>query len=234
VSADFHKFPTTPHLAWLGKEPVRGDKVLTKSERAEFLAGEVAVEEKIDGANLGLSFSPEGELRFQNRGNWIEPPFRGQWQPLRDWAVRHEPALRELLIPGLILFGEWCYALHSLPYSLLPDWFLAFDVYDSSVERFWSRSRRDELLMGTDIARVPQLGNMTSPTIADLKMKLAIASKFGSPTIEGLYLRIDDHDWLRARAKLVNPTFVQSIEDHWSRSGIISNKIDDCTAGGKS
>ena len=56
AEAGFFRFPTTPHLAWLGGGATpREDKVLTPTEAAELLAGEVVVEEKLDGANLGWS-----------------------------------------------------------------------------------------------------------------------------------------------------------------------------------
>ena len=53
---DFFKFPTTPHLTILGTGKVREDKVLTQLERDYFLEHKLTVEEKIDGANLGISF----------------------------------------------------------------------------------------------------------------------------------------------------------------------------------
>ena len=43
---------------------------------------------------------------------------------------------------------------------------------------------------------------------------------------EGLYLRYDAGDWLGQRAKLVRPKFVQSIEKHWTRSGIRPNRLN--------
>ena len=54
----FFKFPSTPHLAVLENSNIRDDKVLSKEERELFLQHNVYVEEKIDGANLGISFDP--------------------------------------------------------------------------------------------------------------------------------------------------------------------------------
>jgi hypothetical protein len=54
------------------------------SEREEFLRHPLVVEEKVDGANLGLSFDPQGNLRAQNRGTLVELPGRGSggnWGP---------------------------------------------------------------------------------------------------------------------------------------------------------
>ena len=68
---DFFRFPHTPHLAWLAAGEPRNDKVLSLAEAQTLLAGEVVVEEKLDGANLGLSLNSEGALRTQNRGQYL-------------------------------------------------------------------------------------------------------------------------------------------------------------------
>jgi hypothetical protein len=38
-----------------------------------------------------------------------------------------------------ILFGEWLAAEHTVCYDNLPDWFLAFDIYDVASQKFYSR-----------------------------------------------------------------------------------------------
>ena len=40
---------------------------------------------------------------------------------------------------GTILFGEWLYAQHSISYSNLPDYFLAFDLYNKKKKLFYNR-----------------------------------------------------------------------------------------------
>ncbi len=58
--SDYFRFPSTPHLAWLAKDGMpRGDKLLSPTEAQSLLSGDVVVEEKLDGANLGLSLSPD-------------------------------------------------------------------------------------------------------------------------------------------------------------------------------
>jgi ATP-dependent RNA circularization protein (DNA/RNA ligase family) len=224
MNADFHKFPSTPHLVWLGREPVREDKVLTPKEASRFLGGEVIVEEKIDGANLGISVDGTGQLRFQNRGNFLKGPMTGQWRPLRGWASRHLSAFFDHLEPGLILFGEWCHATHSIAYSRLPDWFLVFDVFDSVSGRFWSTARRNRLAKVIGLAVVPQLfeGRVT---FADLKKLVAMPSPFAETAREGLYLRRENGGHLEKRAKLVNPEFTQQIAEHWSRGAMRMNQL---------
>ncbi|NQU64128.1 MAG: hypothetical protein HQ517_07580 [SAR324 cluster bacterium] len=52
---DFFKFLSTPHLLTLAGVDIQGDKVLSESERNDFLLHELVIEEKLDGANLGLT-----------------------------------------------------------------------------------------------------------------------------------------------------------------------------------
>jgi hypothetical protein len=56
----------------------------------------------------------------------------------------HESRLTETL-GDLVLFGEWCASFHTVRYDALPDWFLAFDVYDRGRAGFWSADRRGAL-----------------------------------------------------------------------------------------
>ena len=48
----FFRFPHTPHIAWLAPGVPRDDKVLSPADAAEVLAGEVVVEEKLDGEGV--------------------------------------------------------------------------------------------------------------------------------------------------------------------------------------
>ncbi|EQD37126.1 DNA ligase III-like protein, partial [mine drainage metagenome] len=113
------------------------------------------VEEKLDGANLGLSLAPDGSLRAQNHGQYLSTPHMGQFARLPAWLAQHEAGLRAVLTPDFILFGEWCAARHSLDYAALPDWFLLFDVYDRTVGKFWSSARRNVLAAQVGLATVP-------------------------------------------------------------------------------
>jgi len=224
MSEVLHKFPSTPHLVWQGEADVRDDKVLTPAQVEVFLSGPVLVEEKVDGANLGLSFDATGRLRRQNRGNWLEGKLSGQWERLRGWTAEHEARLRDVLPQDHILFGEWCYATHSVRYDRLPDWFLVFDVYDRKQRRFWSASRRDALAAAARFAVVPRVASGIFVR-SDLLAMLDGPSALGDGPCEGLYLRREEGDWLLDRAKIVRPDFTQAISEHWSRKSLVLNAI---------
>jgi ATP-dependent RNA circularization protein (DNA/RNA ligase family) len=222
---DFFRFPHMPHLAWLGEGSPRDDKLLDSHEADQLLSGEVVVEEKLDGANLGVSLGPGGTLRVQNRGQYLQAPFRGQFSRLSSWLNSHHDTLSAHLGPDRILFGEWCAARHSIQYTSLPDWFLVFDVYDRKAGRFWSTRRRNELAAQSGLAGVPALLHEKT-TLTQLKQLLSQqASTFSPGPLEGIVIRREDHDWLLARAKLVHPGFTQAIDEHWSRRGIEWNQI---------
>jgi RNA ligase len=169
-------------------------------------------------------------LRVQNRGQYLHPPYAGQFARLPDWLALHGDNLCGVLAQhddaGLMLFGEWCAARHSLDYGYLPDWFLLFDVYDRRQGRFWSASRRTELAVQLGLATVPQLsrGCCTLQQFTDLLSSQH--SQFRSGTLEGVVIRHDSADWCEARAKLVRPDFTQAIVEHWSRRRVEWNRLD--------
>jgi hypothetical protein len=224
MSTLFRKFPKTPHLLWLSSRNVRDDKVMTPLEAEMFITQPIVVEEKVDGANLGLAFDRSGRLQAQNRGTFLRAPFTAQWQGLSRWLAHHETTLRERLPTGMILFGEWCYAKHSITYSRLPDWFLGFDVFDRFNDQFWSTRRRDALLMAAEIVPIHRIASGQFTTSELLEMLKTQSAYYDGP-VEGLYLRREDDDQLLMRAKIVRSEFAQSIGEHWSRAPLQMNSI---------
>ena len=221
---EFVRFPHTPHLTWLGAGKPRHDKVLASREVEALLAGDVIVEEKVDGANLGFSVDEDGTIRGQNRGSYLDLDApQGQWKPLKRWLSTRRHALAQALGPELLLFGEWCYARHSVRYTHLPDWFLAFDVYDRRKGRLWSVDRRTEFTKALDIRTVPELGRGRYD-VARLTTLLG-KSQVTDGTPEGLYVRREVGGVLTARAKLVRAEFTQTMDEHWSRRRLEENQL---------
>ena len=219
----FFKFPHTPHLLWLGKTPCREDKVLSPEEADAFVESEITVEEKVDGANIGFSLDESGVLRVQSRGNYLTHGSHPQFQPLWSWIESRRFTLIEALEPSLMLFGEWCFALHSVPYKGLPDWFLGFDIYDRAVNRFWSSDRRNRWLNDLGVTPIPRLaqGRFSIEQI----ISLIGTSRLSDGPMEGVYLRRDQGDWLEQRAKIVRPEFVEGIGNHWSNAPFKNNAL---------
>ena len=227
---EFHRFPHTPHLVWLASGEPRDDKVLSATEAAELLRSEVVLEEKLDGANLGFSLDPAGALRAQNRGQYLTEPQAGQFARLPAWLTRHSIAITEALSEhvdsGLVLFGEWCAARHSVAYTRLPDWFLMFDVLETRTGSFWSSTRRDALASHLGLATVPQIGRGLY-SLGQLEFLLTSrGSQFRDGPMEGILIRRENADCSEQRAKLVRPDFTQAIAEHWRNRRIEWNRLD--------
>ncbi len=221
----FVKFPHTPHLAWLSSSPVRADRILSVSEIEDFLRDDVVIEEKVDGANLGISVSSNHTLSVQNRGAFLERPAAVQFQPLWSWLGSRSNQLIKELGQELILFGEWCYAVHSVRYDRLPDWFIGFDVYDRKADSYLAADERNEMLKRIDLHPVPRVanGHFSLRQVRDLLE--GSYSSFGSSRIEGLYLRRETKGWLDQRVKIVRPDFTQAITTHWSSRPMERNRL---------
>lgn len=221
---DFFKFPSTAHLAVLADINIRSDKVLSETACLEFLRHTLVVEEKIDGANLGISFDTEGNYLLQNRGAYLQIPASGQWKKLEQWLNPKIDILFEILADRYILFGEWCYAQHSVFYNCLPDWFLGFDLYDKQTRKFLSTVHRNKKFSKMQISPVPFIAK--EQFVFSELLTLLSQSKVSDQLAEGIYLRLDQGDWLLQRAKLVRPSFIQSVGEHWSRSAIKVNQLN--------
>jgi ATP-dependent RNA circularization protein (DNA/RNA ligase family) len=222
---DFFRYPHTPHLWWLTDGYPRDDKVLSAEQANYLLLGAVVIEEKLDGANMGISIGTDGNIRVQNRGQYLSRPFVGQFSRLEKWLEVHQDRLFDGLNESLIFFGEWCAARHSLDYDQLPDWWLMFDVYDRDANRFWSSSRRNELALKYGFQVVPCLYQGSADLCKQQVLDLSATSCFRSGVSEGVVIRQEDAMWLQARAKLVRPNFMQAISTHWRSRILESNRL---------
>ena len=223
MTRSFFKFPRTPHVAWLSDGPLRDDKLLSPTEAEGFLSGPLIIEEKVDGANTGISVSESGQLLLQNRGEYLGRRAHPQYAPIWGWLGQRYANLVRELGETLILFGEWCFALHSVRYRALPDWFLGFDVYDRKEGHFWSTPRRNGLFGKVGVVSVPLVAR--GKYSLDELMQFLESSALVSGPPEGIYLRRENEEWLESRAKLVRPEFVQTIEEHWSTRTLEKNRL---------
>ncbi len=234
------RYPRTAHLAGSRLQP--GDST-DGQVPLEALAGRhVVIEEKLDGANSGISFSEGAELLLQSRGHYLMGGFgERQFNLLKVWAAAHEARLLELLEDRYVMFGEWLYAKHSVWYDQAPHYFNEFDLYDRKEGVFLSTRRRHALLSGSPVLPVPVLYEGPMPTDPKLLWSLVRPSLAKSPgwrdafetavarealplaltwqqtdrhdASEGLYLKVEDEREVLGRYKLVRASFTQTILD---------------------
>ncbi|KAA9001362.1 DNA ligase [Affinibrenneria salicis] len=237
------KYPRTPHLEGSRLQP--GDDASDQTPLKALAGRYVVIEEKIDGANAGVSFSETAELLLQSRGHYLTGGARErQFNLFKRWATAHESRLFDRLEDRFVMYGEWAYSKHSVFYDRLPHYFNEFDLYDRRCGRFLSTARRHALLAGSPVLSVPVLYAGPMPTRPALLWKLVFRSLAKSlvwraafedsvrrhdlpPALswrqtdrsdssEGLYLKVEDEEQVLARYKLVRRDFVQTIQDSGS------------------
>ena len=224
------KFPKTRHLYNLGSVQ-RDDLMVGSNELDNFLNQTLYLEEKIDGANLGISIK-DYKLVAQNRSHYVNSSYHSQFKCLDKWLIDHSQDLWEILQDeNKILYGEWVYAKHSINYTELPDYFIAFDLWDKIEQRFYSRPRLESLLSKTSIKIIPLIHTGSFESINDLIKYVKTKSAFCSGQVEGVYIRCCDTNnmWLKYRAKIVRSDFLCG-NDHWSKNiqqvnGLINNSF---------
>ena len=199
--------------------------MLSAGEVSGLLAGDVIIEEKLDGANLGISIDADGSLLLQNRGQYLRQPFTAQFAKLEQWLAEHQDRIFDVLEPSMIVFGEWCAARHSVDYEKLPDWWILFDVYDRQHRNFWSTARRNDWAARAGTACVAEVfrGRATMHSIQSRLNATVSAYRSGPP--EGFVVRKEDSNWLVSRAKLVRSDFVRNMTIHWRRQALHWNRL---------
>jgi len=149
---DFHKYPRTKHVLDAGGTGVsRDDLLMEGGENDRFLQVPIIVEEKIDGSNLGICKDKDFNILFQNRSKLITSASHFQWRGLDLWLKQHPGIWEVLNSEDIILFGEWCQYRHSIPYDNLPDYFIAFDLFIKSEQKFVSRAELERRLANSGI-----------------------------------------------------------------------------------
>jgi RNA ligase len=161
------KYPRTRHLDGSG---LQADDDPATAPWSELAGRRLVVEEKLDGANCGVSFDARGRLQLQSRGHYLAGgPRERQFDLLKSWARRHSGALWDLLRDRYVLYGEWLYGKHSIFYTDLPHYLLEFDMLDRESDQFLSTERRAGLLAEHRfIASVPVLHQGVVASHADL------------------------------------------------------------------
>lgn len=202
---------------------VKGKFHLSKDELRHLLNGKVVVEEKLDGANTGIIRHKTG-FHLQKRGSLVSTSEHEQFQFFHNWASYQNYNKLMKLPQGYTVYGELMYAVHSLYYDRLPDWFLVFDVWNKRKDKWMNQRDRESFCNDHDLHMVPKIyeGHLTVQELFDIIPK---KSAFGDEAEGVVVKRYNKKGYIRG--KLVRPEFIKRIEEgeHWSKYNIKTNKI---------
>jgi hypothetical protein len=162
------KYPRTHHIQGSRLQP--GDEDLSQVPFSFLKGKHLVVEAKLDGANCGISFTPDGQLLIQSRGHYLTggSAFEAQFDRVKAWAQTLRGLLWELLGSRYVMYGEVMQKKHTVWYDRLPHLFLEFDVYDKEADLFLSTEMRRILFEGTPVVSVPVLHEGTVASLTEL------------------------------------------------------------------
>lgn len=228
------KYPRTRHLKGSRLQP--GDEDLDAVAFQEIQGRHLVVEEKMDGANCGLSFDRQGNLLLQSRGHYLTGgPRERHFNLLKTWAYSHHATFQERLGARYLMYGEWMYAKHTIFYDALPHYFLEFDVFDREQQCFLDTPSRAALLEGLPVVSVRVLfagvlarekdlprfvGKSHFKTSEHRERLRSVANKHKidpdqaaqqtdlSDFMEGLYIKVEEAGQVTQRLKFVRADFL--------------------------
>lgn len=217
---DSPKYNRTPHLPW---SPGKGDDDKVASSVSSLLNRPIIITEKMDGSNTSLEKD-------------------GCFARTHASAPKHESfdALKALhasvafSIPAYMqLFGEWCYARHSIEYTELPNYFMLFGIrYLNTKQLFWGSWAEVAVWAGKlHIPTVPVLFTGTATTEKELQHIVEVLA--AEPSIcggqrEGVVVRLmssySDTAFPNSIMKWVRKDHVQTTE-HWKDQEIVKQGL---------
>src|SRR5262245_57132279 len=233
------KYPRTPHVEGSRFQP--GDDDLECAPFVELQGKYIVIEEKLDGANVGMSFDWSGKLLLQSRGHFLDGgPRERQFALFKTWAATHQRVLRESLADRYVLYGEWLYAKHTIYYDALPHYLFEFDLFDIEMREFLSTNRRREIIQDLPVIFAPVLWAGPAESVKHLQSHVTrshyqtdawrdrllaevqsrghefdqVARQTDNSNLsEGLYIKVEAEERVLERYKFVRATFLQAVSD---------------------
>jgi hypothetical protein len=187
------------------------------------------VQEKIDGANMGVSWTSGPVLRNRNhilKKGYIDKdtPAKIQFRSAWNWIHEHGEDIRKLsksLMTPVTVYGEWMWAKHSLAYDRLPDWFVAYDIYLPEEDKFLASDYFESEISKTNIKFI-KAEKITFNDISEIVNKSEMKSVYRNGVTEGIVIKMTEGKYVTESFKVVNRLFERR-EDF--NEELIKNKL---------
>lgn len=199
------------------------DKIATSMEG--LLVDPIVITEKMDGSNTSLEF--DGCFARTHSG----PPSHASFDELKALHA----TIKYKIPQNMQLFGEWCYAHHSIAYEQLPGYFMLFNVreiFNNFLEAGWASW--EEVEMWAEEIGVPTVPALFKGVVnSEKELQELVESLMIQPSLcggirEGVVVRTQgfflDGDFSDYVMKCVRANHVQTTE-HWKDQEIIKNKL---------
>jgi ATP-dependent RNA circularization protein (DNA/RNA ligase family) len=218
------EYPRTPHLP---HKPNLGEGDIVAGDLRDLFGVMVTVEEKIDGASVGVVLL-DGEVLVRNRdhilrkGYFKDTAAKKQFLPLWNWIYDSKKKLEA--IGPYSIYGEWLWAQHGIYYTRLPDWFIPYDLYDYDAGRFLSPMLAREFLAKAGF-HVPELRfqGCFEGGYEDLEAMANLPAAWADDKAEGIYIKTHSPQWLTDRYKMVRQDYQRGAL--WDPEKLAKNKL---------
>jgi len=206
------KYPRTPYLPFSPGLGDNKDKSMSIKDVENFLNINIIITEKLDGSNTCLKNSSVYARSHSS------PTICSSFDAIKS---RYKSILHK--IPkNISIYGENLFAIHSLEYTNLTDYFFVFSMYYDNEFLCWDDVYK--LSEYLKLSTVPVLKTGIFTDINDLKnyleYEMSLPSSFGGEK-EGIVIRtehsIEIHDFQKSVAKYVRKNHVTT-DEHWSRN----------------
>lgn len=208
------KYPRTYHFPF-SPGATSDDKIVDEGW-FEYLKGkELVITEKLDGSNTAIMQSG-----VYSRSH--ATPSVNEWDKYLFTYGGIFDKVKPLMSEDEIIYGENMYAVHSIEYEHLPDYFFVFNIRNS--EEYYSWSEIEEMCEITGLKHVPLLNRAVFNKPEDLQTTILELMKNGSTfgnTIEGVVVRVAERfpiqNFKHNVIKYVRANHVQT-DVHWTRN----------------
>lgn len=209
----FRKYEKTLRIN-TGTIKVSGKFAMSHDDVRRLLIGSVMIEEKIDGANVGIIGGKKSNIfRLQKRGSLVDTSEHPQFGRFKAWSTEHYNDLIKIKYP-YIVYGEFMWATHHIFYDQLPDWFICFDIWDGT--KYVDRTTKEKLCKELNLQVVPLLYGGYIESVDNLDKFVNGISMFSSTSQrEGIQVK---NYRKQMRGKIVRPEFIKEVDEdgsHW-------------------
>jgi hypothetical protein len=213
------KYPRTYHLPF---SPGRGkdDKVMWSVDHLVGLP--LTITEKMDGSNVCMT---NKECFSRSHSG---PPTH---ESFNGFKALHS-TIKNLIRDDILIFGEWCFAKHSISYDKLPAYFLLFGVKDTANNEWGSWQDVELFAQHLGVRTVPVIEQeIVFKTAKELEQFVTYEANKQSlcgNDREGLVVRkrlaFDDKEFSTMMAKYVRKNHVQTTT-HWKFQQLVRNEL---------
>lgn len=216
------KYPRTCHFPF-SPGANKDDKILSEQDlETDFINHRLVFTEKLDGSNVCLT--NQDVFARSHAGAPAHPSF----SPLKQLHSE----IKHLIPSGMSIFGEWCFAVHSIQYAILPHHLHIFGIRNDYDEIWFDWNDVLDWSSELRLPTVPVILTGFATSKAELQNyveTLAGLSSVYGPTREGIVVRRFSNVRLNGEkivgvGKYVNSHFKPGNE-HWSKLKIVKQSV---------